>query len=193
MVVILVNKPATISMMSETGISLISYCGPTSVGSRRCRRASDRFWDKGLESSRAKLWMWERLLTLMRLGDGAGDRKDWAGEGWMGACPVEGMVLVFVKAPEAGFEPEGAGWCEWGRKHGLAGGAGSACVGAVVGASWELLWCCDRWLGVELDCGAPVSAMGTSAGGATTRGAFALGEGEGRTGVCCAAEESCVC
>lgn len=31
-VVILVNNPATISIMSETGISLISYCGPMSLG-----------------------------------------------------------------------------------------------------------------------------------------------------------------
>lgn len=119
-VVILVNKPATISMISETGISLISYCGPTSAGSRRCRRASDRVWEKGLESSMAKLWMWERLLTLMRLGEAAGDRNDCAGEGCTGVGPVEGMARVFAKVPEAGFEP-GVGCCECGRNLGLGG------------------------------------------------------------------------
>lgn len=41
-VVIFVSKPATISMISETGISLISYWGPTSAGSRRCRLDSER-------------------------------------------------------------------------------------------------------------------------------------------------------
>jgi hypothetical protein len=137
--------------------------------------------------------MWERLLTLIRLGDATGDRRDWAGEGWTGAGPVEGMVLVVEKAAEAGFEPEGVGCCECGRKQGLAGAGAGCCAEAVAALRWELLCCCDRWLGVELDCGAPESAMGTSADGATTRGAFALGEGEGRTGVCWAAEESCVC
>lgn len=122
----MVNKPATISMISETGISLISYWGPTSAGSRRCRRASDRVWEKGLDSSMAKLWMWERLLTLMRVGEAAGDRSEWAGEGWTGADPVGGMGRVFVKAPEAGFEPEDVGCCECGRKHGL-GGVWAAC------------------------------------------------------------------
>ena len=153
-------------MISDTGISLISYCGPTSAGSRRCRRASDRVWEKGLDSSMAKLWMCERLLTLIRVGEAAGDCKEWAGEGWTGAGAVEATGRVFVKAPEAGAEPEGAG----------------CCVAAVPVPSWELL-CCDRWPGVELDCGAPVSAMGTSAGGATARGALAADEGEGRTGV----------
>lgn len=129
----------------------------------------------------------------MRLGDGAGERRDWAGEGWTGAEPVEGMVLVFVKAPEAGFEPEGVGCCECGRKQGLAGAWAADGAESVLALRWELLCCCDRWLGVELDCGAPESAMGTSADGAPTRGAFALGEGEGRTGVCWAVEDSGVC
>jgi hypothetical protein len=47
----------------------------------------------------------------------------------------------------------------------------------------ELFCCCDRWLDVELDCGAAESAMGTSADEATTRGALVLEEGDGRTGV----------
>lgn len=130
----------------------------------------------------AKLWMCERLLTLIRVGEAAGDCKEWAGEGWTGAGAVEATGRVFVKAPEAGAEPEGVGCCECGRKHGLGGVGAGCCVAAVPVPSWELL-CCDRWPGVELDCGAPVSAMGTSAGGATARGALAADEGEGRTGV----------
>lgn len=83
--VILVSSPATISMMSVTGISLISYWGATWVGSWRCRRAWERACEKGLASSMAKLWMWDRLLTLMRLDDSgvesARERSDGAGEG----------------------------------------------------------------------------------------------------------------
>lgn len=121
----------------------------------------------------AKLWMCDRLLTLMRVGEASGDRRDCAGEGW-------GTVRVFATA---GSVPEGVGCCERGRKVGL-GGVGTAwsAAGAVEFGS-KLLCCCDRWLGVELDCGAPESAMGTSADEATGRGALALEDGDGRTDV----------
>jgi hypothetical protein len=90
----------------------------------------------------------------MRLGDAAGDRRDCAGEG-------------------TGTEPDGVGCCDCGRKRALGG------VGAC-----SVVVCCDRWLGVELDGGAPESAIGTSAGGVVTaRGALAFDEGDGRTGV----------
>jgi hypothetical protein len=128
----------------------------------------------------AKLWMCDKLLTLMRVGDVSGDRKDCAGEGCTGVGPDEGTVRVFAKA---GSTPEGVGCCERGRKFGL-GGVGTACkVAGAVELGSELLCCWDRWLGVELDCGAPESAMGTSADEATARGALALDEGDGRTGV----------
>jgi len=68
-VVIFVNRPATISMMSATGIALISYCGPMSLGSRHERRDDDRLCEKGLVPSSAKLWMCERLCTFMRGGE----------------------------------------------------------------------------------------------------------------------------
>ena len=121
----------------------------------------------------AKLWICDRLFTFILVGEASGDRKDCAG-------PDGGMVRVFVKA---GSTPDGVGCCEWGRKCGL-GGVGAACLaaGAVVLGS-ELFCCCDRWPGVELDCGAAESAMGTSADGATTRGALVLEDGDGRTGV----------
>jgi hypothetical protein len=89
---------------------------------------------------------------------------------------------LFVKAPEAGAAADGVGCWGCGRTYGLGG----------VGAIWceadalELcsgLCCCDRWLGVELEGGAPESAMGTSAGGAAIRGALALDDGDGRTEV----------
>jgi hypothetical protein len=127
-VVILVNKPATISMMSETGMSLISYWGPTSVGSRRCRRDRDRVCENALFSSVAKLRIWERLVTLIRRGEGAdewaGDRSEFAGEGWTGVDPDEGTGRGMAKVPEGGFEPLLAGGCDCGRKDGLDGIAG---------------------------------------------------------------------
>ena len=128
----------------------------------------------------------------MRAGEAAGERNDCAGEGWSGAATDEGTVRVFGREPEAGLEFEG---CECGRKRGL-GGVGTACcdVGVPVVVGWGLLCCCcDGWPGVELDCGAPESAMGTSAGGTTTRGALALDVDDGRTGVWCTAGDSCVC
>jgi hypothetical protein len=73
-VVIFVNKPATISMISVTGIELISYCRPMSWN----RFPGVR--DAARTSSLAKLWICERLRTLMRLGDVASeppsDRED---------------------------------------------------------------------------------------------------------------------
>jgi hypothetical protein len=192
-VVIFVNKPATISIMSETGMSLISYWGPTCAGSRRCRRNSNRDWEKGLESSMAKLWMWDKLLTLILLGEQAGDCREWAGEGCTGAGPDEGTVRVFANAPEAGLEPVGVGCWECGRTRGLGGTGAVSCEADALELCSAVLCCCECWLGVELDGGAPESAMATSAGGATTRGALALDDGDGRTGVCCTAGVSCVC
>jgi hypothetical protein len=116
------------------------------------------------------------------VGDAAGDCKDCAGEGWTGAGPDEGTIRLFAKAPEAGFAPDGVGCCECGRTCGL-GGVGAVCCAADALELCSGLCCCDCWLGVELDGGAPESAMGTSAGGAATRGALALDEGDGRTGV----------
>jgi hypothetical protein len=117
----------------------------------------------------------------MRLGDTAGDRKDCAGEGTGTGAETE-PDRGSAKAADAESEPDGVGCCECGWKRALDG----------VGARSEVL-CCDRWLGVELDGGAPDSAMGTSAGGVTARGALADDEGDGRTGVWCAAGDSCVC
>jgi len=107
-VVIFVNRPATISMMSETGISLISYWGPMSVGSLRCRRESDLVWEKGLASSMAKLWMCDRLLTLIRRGEAdaesAGECNDCTGDGCAatGAAEDAGRAMV----------PDGVGCCD---------------------------------------------------------------------------------
>lgn len=65
-VVILVSSPATISMMSATGIALISYCVPAS---------EDRCLIRGRLSisSLAKLWICDKSLTLIRLGDVASE------------------------------------------------------------------------------------------------------------------------
>jgi hypothetical protein len=83
-VVIFVNSPATISIMSVTGISLISYWGPMSFGSRRCRRDSDLVCEKGLDWSVAKLWICDRLFTFIRRGEAAmdstGDLRGFTGK-----------------------------------------------------------------------------------------------------------------
>ena len=57
---ILVSKPATISMMSATGMLLISNC--------RCW-VPCWDWEGRRTSSRARLWIWDKLLTRMRLGE----------------------------------------------------------------------------------------------------------------------------
>jgi hypothetical protein len=127
----------------------------------------------------AKLCMCDRLLTLMRVGEVCGDRRDCAGEDCTGAGPDEGTIRLFAKA---GSTPEGVGCCERGWKFGLGGVATVCLVAVTVELGSKLLCCCDRWLDVELDCGAPESAMGTSADEATARGALALAEDDDRTG-----------
>ena len=76
----------------------------------------------------AKLLMWDRLVTLIRRGEGAaelaGDRSECAGEGWAGVEPNEGTGRGMAKVPEGGFEPLWAGGCDCGRKDGLDGGPG---------------------------------------------------------------------
>jgi hypothetical protein len=191
-------------MISETGMSLISYWGPMSAGSRRCRRDNDLVWENGLASSMAKLWMWDKLVTLIRRGDAdvesAGERKDCAGEGWAAADPDGATDRAAVL--------DGVGCCDCGCTRGLGGGR-TACWG--VGrcdAESAASACCERWADVvvvvvaddddvvvvELGGGASVSAIGTSAGATATRaGGFGFAEGDGRTGVWCTAEDSCVC
>lgn len=134
----------------------------------------------------AKLWICDKLFTLIRLGDAdtesAGDRKERAGD-CEGGSPDGCTGRAFAKPPGVGFVP-GVGCCECGRHCGL-GGVGARC--------WEGVWvwlgseescCCDRWTGVELDGGAPESAIGTSAGGGATRGeGLTLAAVDGRTGV----------
>ena len=75
----------------------------------------------------AKLWMWDRLFTLMRLGDEAvestAERREWAGD-CEGPSPEEGPAdREFV---EAGSMPDGVGCEERGWKRGL-GGVGACC------------------------------------------------------------------
>jgi hypothetical protein len=95
----------------------------------------------------AKLWIWDKLLTLMRLGEAevesAGERSEGAGEGCTGTAAGAGV-----------------GCCDCGRKRGLVG-VGAACWGTDV-----LVCCCGRWPGVELEGGAPESGITTSAEGA---------------------------
>lgn len=70
-VVIFVNKPATISMMSPTGIELISYCcPPANLPLKECLEGC---LDRVRTSSLAKLCMWPKSLTFMRLGELATD------------------------------------------------------------------------------------------------------------------------
>jgi hypothetical protein len=65
-----------------------------SAGSRRCLRDNDRVWENGLASSIAKLWIWDKLLTLIRRGEAdaesANERDDCAGDGCAAAEPLEG-------------------------------------------------------------------------------------------------------
>jgi hypothetical protein len=139
----------------------------------------------------AKLWMWDKLVTLIRRGDvdveSAGERKDCAGEGWVAADPD--------KATGRDVVPDGVDCCDWGCTRGLGGGR-AACWGTGrCDAGSEASCCCERWAGgvdvdvvvvvVELGGGASVSAIGTSAGAAATRaGGFGFAEeGDGRTGV----------
>lgn len=125
--------------------------------------------------------MWAKLVTLIFRGDAVfdsvGERNGCAGEPWAGVDPDEGTVR--------GCGTEGVTCCDCGRKRGLAGGA--ACWVPACGLASELLCCCDRWAGVELDGGAPASAIGTSA---TTRGgAFTSDEGRPE----CVEGDSCAC
>ena len=112
-------------MMSDTGISLISYCGPRSFGSRRCRREKERVCENGLDSSVAKLCMCERLFTFIRRGDAdvesKGDRSDPIGDSWAEE-DVEGMDLGFDSVFGVALVAVGVGCCECGRKRGLGGG-----------------------------------------------------------------------
>ena len=66
-VMIFVKRPATISMTSVTGIPLISYCCPVSILPRK--ECLDGWRDRERTSSLAKLCMWPRSRTLMRLGE----------------------------------------------------------------------------------------------------------------------------
>lgn len=76
-----------------------------SAGSRRCRRESDLVWENGLASSMAKLWICDKLVTLILRGDAdvesTGERRDCAGEG----CAAEAG---------RGWVPDGVGCCDWG-------------------------------------------------------------------------------
>lgn len=116
-------------------------------------------------SSMAKLWMCDRLLTLMRLGNGevesAGDGWVGGGDGWAGAGAETGSCC--------GGAPAGGGCCELGRMRGLVGG--SAVCGAL---------CC--WPGAVCGGGAPESGMATSAVGVTIcGGTLAVADDDGRT------------
>ena len=65
--VILVNRPATISMISPTGIELISYCcPPANLPFNECLEGC---LDRVRTSSLAKLCMCPRSLTFIRLGE----------------------------------------------------------------------------------------------------------------------------
>jgi hypothetical protein len=143
----------------------------------------------------AKLWMCDRLVTLIRRGDAdvesAGERKDCAGEGWAAADPDEAACRDVV--------PDGVGCWECGCTRGLGGGR-AACWGTGrCDAGSEASCCCARWAGVvavvvELGGGASGSAIGVSAGAAATRaGGFGFAEGDGRTAAWCTAGDSCVC
>ena len=79
MVVILVNKPATISIISVTGIELISYWRPVAPGKREpAWPGTPDVADGANISSLAKLWICERSRTFMRLGEAVCDgSKDW--------------------------------------------------------------------------------------------------------------------
>tara|TARA_R110002003_G_scaffold97_31_gene7994 strand:+ start:2193 stop:2609 length:417 start_codon:yes stop_codon:yes gene_type:complete len=136
-----------------------------SAGSRRCRRDKDLVCEKGLASSMAKLWIWDKLLTLMRRGDAdaefAGDRKDCAGEG----CAATGAV----DGAGRGAVPDGVGCCDCGRTLGLGGTSGGAWAVDDCESGSRGSGCCGCWAGVELLGGAPESVIETSAGGDTTR------------------------
>jgi hypothetical protein len=90
----------------------------------------------------------------------------------------EGTVRGFASTLGVELVPAGVGCSECGRKRGLGGGWRLAAVLASEGV------CCDGCVDVELDGGAPASAMDTSEAGATIRGGgFALACEDGRTGV----------
>lgn len=69
--VILANKPATISIMSATGIELISYWRVISAAPRPAALLA--CWDCSRNSSLAKLWICDRERTLIRLGEGGSE------------------------------------------------------------------------------------------------------------------------
>lgn len=67
-VVILVRRPATISIMCSTFISLISYSGLLSSAARERDRLLLRISEKSLMFSLAKVRMWSRSRTLIFRG-----------------------------------------------------------------------------------------------------------------------------
>ena len=127
--------------------------------------------------------MWDRFLTLIRRGEGAeassGPRNEGAGDGW---AEDEGADGAAASGPERVVA--GVRCC--GSKRGLGGGCGcGAWWGGVALASDAA---CSELRGAALE-----SAIATSAGGPGRRGGLAAVCGEGRTGVWCAAGDSCVC
>lgn len=126
----------------------------------------------------AKLWMCDKLLTLMRRAEAeaesAGERSECTGEAWVDVVGAGGMARAGA--------PEGVGCCDWGRTRGL-GGVGAACEGPAALDPDAGTPCCGRWAGGVLDGGALESAMGTSAAGATRCGATRAAAADGgRTG-----------
>lgn len=170
-------------MISETGISLISYCGPISSGSRRCRRANERVCEYGLDSSVAKLCIWDRLLTFIRLGDADDDSSGDCSEP-IGDCCAEEVEEEGSGRGGAAWVPAGVDCCELGRNRGLGGGTAreDCCELVTRGLGSGALGCCDLWFGVELGAGLG-SAMETSAGGAARSDGLVFTCEEGRTGL----------
>lgn len=127
--------------------------------------------------------MWDRFLTLIRRGEGAeessGPRNEGAGDGWAEDDWADGVA---ASGPERVLGRAGVR-C-WGSKCGLGGGCGAWWGGVALSLDDG----CSELAGAALE-----SAIATSAGGAGRRDGLAAVCGEGRTGVWCAAGDSCVC